>query len=174
MYSLCAAAAIRRDVSRRCPPVVFAAVKKRPLLCRTFTSGPPRARPNSFGVELLPEAYQTMLFKHVRTNKLDKNVEAQALRDLERFGLVSSRGTAAAPPPIPDITGLMPPLTGTNVLEHFEAVGREMVRPYRQGCGSHEFELLDPGPNPHVECGSGSRRAKMAYKYRKKLRIFMF
>jgi hypothetical protein len=143
MYSLCAAAAIRRDVSRRCPPIVFAAVKKRPLLRRTFISGPPRARPNSFGVELLPEAYQTKLFKHVRTNKLDRNVETQALRDLERFGLVSSRGKAAteaaSPPPIPDITGLMPPLTGTNVLEHFEAVGREMVRPYRQGCGSRSW-----------------------------------
>jgi hypothetical protein len=140
MYNLCLLATCR-DVSRRCPPIVFTAVKKRPLLLRrTFTSGPPRARPNSFGVELLPEAYQTKLFKHVRTNKLDKNVEAQALRDLERFGLVSSRGKAASeavsPPPIPDITGLMPPLTGTNVLEHFEAVGREMVRPYRQGCGS--------------------------------------
>jgi hypothetical protein len=139
-YSLCLFAT-RRDVSRRCPHIVFATVNKRPLLRRTFTSGPPRARPNSFGVELLPEAYQTKLFKHVRTNKLDKNVEAQALRDLERFGLVSSRGKAATteaapPPPIPDITGLMPPLTGTNVLEHFEAVGREMVRPYRQGCGS--------------------------------------
>jgi hypothetical protein len=134
-YSLCLFAT-RRDVSRRCPPIVFAAVKKRPLLRRTLTSGPPRARPNSFGVELLPETYQIKLFKHVRTNKLDKNVEAQALRDLERFGLVSARGKAASPPPIPDITGLMPPLRGTNVLEHFEAVGRDMVRPYRQGCGS--------------------------------------
>jgi len=138
-YSLCLFATCR-DVSRRCPPIVFTGVNKRPLLRRTFTSGRPRARPNSFGVELLPEAYQTMRFKHVRTNKLDKNVEAQALRDLERFGLVSTRdkagSEAASPPPIPDITGLMPPLTGTNVLEHFEAVGREMVRPYRQGCGS--------------------------------------
>jgi hypothetical protein len=145
-YSLCLFA-IRRNVSRRCPHVVFAAVKKRPLLRRTFTSGPLRARPNSFGVELLPEAYQTKLFKHVRTNKLDKNVEAQALRDLERFGLVSARGKAGSPPPIPDITGLMPPLTGTNVLEHFEAVGREMVRSYRQGCGS---AFISSGPGSSI------------------------
>jgi hypothetical protein len=38
------------------------------------------------------------------------------------------------------------------------------------------FELLDPDPDPHFECGSrsGSRRAKLTHKYRKKLRIFMF
>jgi hypothetical protein len=32
--------------------------------------------------------------------------------------------------------------------------------------------LLDP--DPHSNCGSGSRRAKMTHKNRKKYRIFMF
>jgi hypothetical protein len=36
----------------------------------------------------------------------------------------------------------------------------------------HKFELLDP--DPHSNCGSGSRRAKMAHKNRKKSGIFMF
>ncbi len=36
----------------------------------------------------------------------------------------------------------------------------------------HLFELLDP--DPHSNCGSGSRRAKMTHKKRKKSRIFMF
>jgi hypothetical protein len=34
--------------------------------------------------------------------------------------------------------------------------------------------LLDPDLDPHSNCGSGSRRAKMAHKNRKKSRIFMF
>jgi hypothetical protein len=36
----------------------------------------------------------------------------------------------------------------------------------------HLFELLDP--DQHLNCGSGSRRAKMTHKNRKKSRIFMF
>jgi hypothetical protein len=36
------------------------------------------------------------------------------------------------------------------------------------------FELLYPDPDPHSNCGSGSRRAKMTLKNRKKARIFMF
>jgi hypothetical protein len=36
----------------------------------------------------------------------------------------------------------------------------------------HYFELLDP--DPHSNCGSGSRRAKMTHKNIKKYRIFMF
>jgi hypothetical protein len=36
----------------------------------------------------------------------------------------------------------------------------------------HLFELLDP--DPHSNSGSGSRRAKMTHKNRKKSRIFMF
>jgi hypothetical protein len=36
----------------------------------------------------------------------------------------------------------------------------------------HYFELLDP--DPHSNCGSGSRRAKMTHKNRKKSSIFMF
>jgi hypothetical protein len=38
--------------------------------------------------------------------------------------------------------------------------------------GPHEFELLDP--DRHYECGSGSgsRRAKMTHKYRKKVKNF--
>jgi hypothetical protein len=36
----------------------------------------------------------------------------------------------------------------------------------------HKFELLDP--DPHSNCGSGSRRAKMTHKNRKKYKIFMF
>jgi hypothetical protein len=31
------------------------------------------------------------------------------------------------------------------------------------------FELLDP--DPHFECGSGSRRAKMTHKYRKSFEV---
>jgi hypothetical protein len=38
----------------------------------------------------------------------------------------------------------------------------------------HQFELLDPDPDPHSNCGSGSRRAKMTHKNRKESRIFMF
>jgi 23S rRNA maturation mini-RNase III len=34
--------------------------------------------------------------------------------------------------------------------------------------------LLDPDPDPHSNCGSGYRRAKMTHKKRKKARIFMF
>jgi hypothetical protein len=34
--------------------------------------------------------------------------------------------------------------------------------------------LLDPDPVPHSNCGSGSRRAKMTNKNRKKAGIFMF
>jgi hypothetical protein len=34
--------------------------------------------------------------------------------------------------------------------------------------------LLDPDPDPHSNCGSGSRRAKMTHKNRKKSRIFRF
>jgi hypothetical protein len=34
--------------------------------------------------------------------------------------------------------------------------------------------LLDPDPHSNCGSGSGSRRAKMAYKNRKKSRIFMF
>jgi hypothetical protein len=37
----------------------------------------------------------------------------------------------------------------------------------------HKFDLLDPYPVPHFEYGSGSRRAKMTYKY-KKVRNFNF
>jgi hypothetical protein len=36
----------------------------------------------------------------------------------------------------------------------------------------HLFELLDP--DPHSNSGSGSRRAKMTHKNRKKDIIFMF
>jgi hypothetical protein len=34
--------------------------------------------------------------------------------------------------------------------------------------------VLDPDPDPHSNCGSGSRRAKIIHKNRKKSRIFMF
>jgi hypothetical protein len=34
--------------------------------------------------------------------------------------------------------------------------------------------LLDPDPHSNCGSGSGSRRAKMAHKNRKKFRIFMF
>ncbi len=46
-------------------------------------------------------------------------------------------------------------------------------RPSRQGCGSGS--VLDPyligsvDPDPYSESGSGSRRAKMTHKSRKKL-----
>jgi hypothetical protein len=38
----------------------------------------------------------------------------------------------------------------------------------------HYFELLDPDPHSNCGSGSGSRRAKMTHKNRKKDRIFMF
>jgi hypothetical protein len=88
-------------------------------------------------VELLPEAYQAKLFQFVRSKQLDKSVEAQALKDLERFGLAatgaggSSVNDKESPPPIPDITAQMPELAGRNVLEHFQTVGEAVVRPYR-------------------------------------------
>jgi len=106
--------------------------------CRTFClDSPPKRRPNSFGVELLPEAYQTRLFQFVRSRPLDRAAEAQALRDLERFGLISAGRTpqpsdaAQSSAAVPDITLLLPPLAGRNVEEHFQAVGEELVRPYR-------------------------------------------
>jgi hypothetical protein len=36
------------------------------------------------------------------------------------------------------------------------------------------FELLDPDPHSNYGFGSGSRRAKMTHKNRKKYRIFLF
>ena len=109
-----------------------------PAQRRAFRSVPQqRSGLNSFGVELLPEAYQSLLFKGVRTNQLNKNVAAQALAELERFGLIAAAaaslaGGAQTRPPFPDITAQMPRLAGRNVLEHFEKVGGEMVRPYRE------------------------------------------
>ncbi len=38
----------------------------------------------------------------------------------------------------------------------------------------HKFRVADPDTDPHTNCGSGSRRAKMAHKNIKKYRIFMF
>jgi hypothetical protein len=38
----------------------------------------------------------------------------------------------------------------------------------------HYFELLDPDPQSNCGSVSGSRRAKMTHKNRKKYRIFMF
>jgi hypothetical protein len=34
--------------------------------------------------------------------------------------------------------------------------------------------VADPDPYQHSNCGSGSRRAKMTHKNRRKYRIFMF
>jgi hypothetical protein len=40
--------------------------------------------------------------------------------------------------------------------------------------GKLKSELLDPNPHSNCGSGSGSRRAKMTHKNRKKYRIFMF
>jgi hypothetical protein len=73
----------------------------------------------------------------VRSRTIDKAVEAQALKDLERFGLVAARHEAtpqsnvdAAPPGIPNVTRLIPRLMGRNVEEHFQLVGERLVQPY--------------------------------------------
>jgi len=50
---------------------------------------------------------------------------------------------------------------------------RQDVTPGKQCCGSTLCELLDSDPDPHSNCGSGSRRAKMTQKNRNKYRIFM-
>ena len=117
--------------------------------CRAFRSSSPVTRLNSFGVELLPEAYQTKLFQSVRSAPLDKEAEAQALKDLGRFGLIAAgrEGTPTAAsetsqPASPDITSLIPPRAGRNVEEHFEMVGRELVQPY--------LDLLDPLLNTNI------------------------
>jgi hypothetical protein len=36
----------------------------------------------------------------------------------------------------------------------------------------HEFESLDPNPDLHSKCGSGSRRAKITHKKRNKIKNF--
>ena len=81
---------------------------------------------NQFGVDLLPDSYNKVLFNKVKTNTVTDDVIDSSLKELEKFGLLSSGNEVNTP----DISNLMPPLRGKNVLDHFRIIADEQIAPY--------------------------------------------
>lgn len=95
-------------------------------LLRTFSTQRTLLELNRFGVDLLPEKFNQRLFAGVKCKPPDPDLIESSLSELEKFGL-NSGGLEFK---LPDITPYLPPLKGKNVLEHFQKVGAEQVKPY--------------------------------------------
>eukprot|EP00088_Acartia_fossae_P013148 TRINITY_DN1683_c0_g1_i7.p1 TRINITY_DN1683_c0_g1~~TRINITY_DN1683_c0_g1_i7.p1 ORF type:complete len:1146 (-),score=216.92 TRINITY_DN1683_c0_g1_i7:47-3484(-) len=82
---------------------------------------------NQFGVDLLPEEYNNILFKDIKTTPVASSVIDSSLSDLEKFGLTDADSAHVK---VPELTNLLPPLKGKNVLEHFDNIAKDQISPY--------------------------------------------
>ena len=106
---------------------------------------------NQFGVDLLPEEYNNILFKDVRTKPVASSVLDSSLSDLEKFGLTDANSAQVK---VPELANLLPPLKGNNVLEHFEKVAKDQISPYMDIL--NPLLVVQPAELPtdfHIEAG---------------------
>jgi len=81
---------------------------------------------NRFGVDLLPESYNRVLFDKVACSPVCLDTVESSLNELDKFGLTSGSSEV----PVPEIENVLPPLKGRNVIEHFHNVSKEQTDPY--------------------------------------------
>lgn len=81
---------------------------------------------NRFGVDLLPESYNKILFNNVECTQVCLDTIESSLSELDKFGLSSGSSEI----PVPNIENLLPPLKGSNVIEHFHNISKEQTTPY--------------------------------------------
>ena len=81
---------------------------------------------NQFGVDLLPDSYNKVLFDNVKNNTVTNDVIDSSRKELEKFGLLSAGNEVNTP----DVSNLMPALLGKNVLQHFQNLAKIQITPY--------------------------------------------
>ena len=116
--------------------------QRRRVICRgRFHIGPSAKALNRFGVDLLPDAYNELLFKGLRPHRATNKIIQEASAELEKFGLTST----GLELDLPDVTAYLANLRGANVCEHFARIGREQVQPYLE-LMQLLLEAEAPGP----------------------------
>jgi len=90
---------------------------------------------NQFGVPLLPEKYNRILFHGVGCPPVGPETIATSQAELEKFGL-NFAGDVVDGPELPDLIRHLPQLEGDNVLHHFHNISTAQLKPY--------LDILDP------------------------------
>ena len=83
---------------------------------------------NQFGVDLLPDSLNNLLFDKVKPNKVSSDVIKSSIAELDKFGLGSADSNNEVN--LPDVSRLLPPLHGSNILEHFKNIATDQIIPY--------------------------------------------
>ncbi|KAG5732740.1 hypothetical protein E4T56_gene16724 [Termitomyces sp. T112] len=107
------------------------------------------AKRNELGVQLLSRQLHSQIFKNVSFPPPDPSFVRIAREHLEMHGLDPTQGSI-----LPDTSFTLPPLQGSNLLEHFYRIGSHAAQPWLGLAQSFVQTKLPPQPD-HWEIQSG-------------------
>ncbi|KAG6861646.1 hypothetical protein C0995_013648 [Termitomyces sp. Mi166 len=136
--------------SNRKPKITQAKVESREAAkVKEDRSPVQHAKRNELGVQLLSRQLHSQIFKNVSFPPPDPSFVHIAREHLEMHGLDPTQGSI-----LPDTGFTLPPLQGSNLLEHFYRIGSHAAQPWLRLAQSFVHTQLPPQPD-HWEIQSG-------------------
>ncbi|KAG6829851.1 hypothetical protein H0H92_003294 [Tricholoma furcatifolium] len=100
------------------------------------------AKRNELGVQLLSRKLHSQIFKNVSFPSPESSFVQIAREHLEMHGLDPAQGSV-----LPDTSFTLPPLQGSNLLEHFYRIGSQATEPWLGLAKSFASNQLPPQPD---------------------------